>query len=492
MKHSCAPALLEHEAARVPLSRRRWLQSLAAGFGSVVLADLLAQAQAAPLPHHRPRAKRVIFLFMAGGPSQVDTFDYKPVLQKMHGKSYTRPIPGLPEKFARYAGVLFGSPFRFAQHGQSGQWFSELFPHLAQHADRLCFLKGMHTQGFDHGQAGLFFHTGASNFVRPSLGAWVSYGLGSENRNLPSFVHLGPSPDYGGSRLHSNAFLPARHQGLAIGSASLPVQQWQVRNLHNARVPRSWQARQLSLLRGMNHRHRQQAGGAVEKIDGLLQSFETAFRMQTAASHVFDLAGETQQMLDLYGIGQPETDDFGRQCLLARRLSEAGVRFVMLTHSLRKRYASVREWDQHQHLEQNHRRNARQVDRPIAALLSDLHARGLLEETLVVWAGEFGRSPMIERKPGQPDRITPSSGRDHNPLGFTIWMAGGGVRPGFSYGGTDEIGFRAVEGRVHTHDLHATILHLLGLDHQRLTYHYAGRDFRLTDVSGRVVHEILA
>ncbi len=481
-------------------SRREFVARIGAGFGGIVLADLLGGRTTAaasdadsakPGLHHRPRAQRVIFLYMAGGPSQIDTFDYKPVLQRLHGKSYDRSVEGLIAKFANNNGVLFGSPYRFRRYGDSGQWVSELFPHVARHVDDLCFLKGVHTEGFDHGQAGLFFLTGASNFVRPSLGSWVSYGLGTENRDLPSFIHLGPSPDYGGSRLHSNAFLPAVHQGMAIGSASLPVRQWRVRNLTNGRFSRDVQIKQLELLRRMNRAHRERSAES-QKIEGLLHSFETAFRMQVEASSLFNLAEETKTTLAQYGVDDPVTEDFGRQCLLARRMSEAGVRFVMVTHSVRKRLASMREWDQHQELEEGHRQNARQVDRPIAALLSDLKQRGLLEDTLVIWAGEFGRAPMIEMKPGQTNAITKSSGRDHNPLGFTLWMAGGGVRSGFSHGATDEIGYRAVEGRVHTHDWHATILHLLGVDHERLTYRYAGRDFRLTDIAGRVVREVIA
>ncbi len=484
-----------------PLSRRQMLQSLAGGFGSVVLADLLAgEARAeegsGPLrpkvPHHRPRARRVIFLFMAGAPGQMDTFDYKPVLQRMSGKSFAHDVPGVIKKFAVSNGVLFGSPFRFRRYGESGQWVSELLPHLSQHVDDLCLLKGMHTEGFDHGQAGLFFHTGASNFVRPSLGSWVSYGLGTENQSLPSFVHLGPSVDYGGHRIHASAFLPSAHQGTVIGSDSLPVSQFRLRDLRNANLPRAAQAKQMELLRAMHAGYRQRVA-ADAPLDGWIQSLETAFRMQVEAADVLDLSRETRATHQLYGLDHPDTDDFGRQCLMARRLSEAGVRFVLVTHSIRKQYPSVREWDQHQNLDRDHRRNARQIDQPIAALLTDLKQRGLLDETLVIWGGEFGRTPMIELVKNKPNQITKESGRNHNPLGFTIWLAGGGVKSGFSYGGTDEIGYRAVEGRVHTHDLHATLLHLLGLDHRRLTYRYAGLDVRLTGVEeARVVHEILS
>ncbi len=482
-------------------SRRRMLSSFASGFGSLAMADLIGAQSAcaqskSPLdpkaPNFPARAKRVIFLFMAGGPSQMDTYDYKPLLQKMNGKTYGSEVKGVIKKFADTDGVLFGSPFKFKQYGQCGQWVSELFPHTAKHVDDLCFLKGMHTEGFDHGQAGLFFHTGASNFVRPSLGSWVSYGLGTENRSLPSFVHLGPSGDYGGHRLHGNAFLPAMHQGTAIGSDTLKVSEAKVRDLGNDRLPSALKNKQMELLRAMNGDYRKQVA-ANREIDALVQSFEVAFRMQTEASEIFDVDTESKKTREDYGLDQPETENFGRQCLTARRLAEAGVRFTLVTHSIRKSHATVREWDQHQNIDRDHRRNAMEIDQPISALLTDLKSRGLLEDTLVIWGGEFGRAPMIELKKDKPNQITASSGRNHDPLGFTMWMAGGGVKPGFSYGGTDEIGYRAVEGRVHTHDLHATILHLLGLDHETLTYPYSGLDVRLTGVErSHVVHDIIA
>ncbi len=482
-------------------SRRQMLQQSAAGFGSLALADLLAQGAppsraAGPLlprpPHHPARAKRVIFLFMAGAPGQMDTFDHKPLLQKMDGKTFGREVEGVIKKFAATDGVLFGSPFRFQRHGECGQSVSELFPCLANQVDDLCFLKGMHTEGFDHGQAGLFFHTGASNFVRPSLGSWVSYGLGTENQSLPSFVHLGPSVDYGGHRIHSNAFLPSMHQGTVIGSDSLPVAQAKLRDLRNDRVPKGVQPAQMQLLREMNSEYQQRVA-SDQQLDGLIASFETAFRMQTEASDILDVSKESKATQEQYGLHNPDTDDFGRQCLMARRMSEAGVRFVLLTHSIRKQFASVREWDQHQNLVRDHRRNAKQVDQPISALLADLKNRGLLDDTLVIWGGEFGRTPMIEVPKNMPDKITKESGRNHDPLGFTMWMAGGGVKPGYSHGGTDDIGYRAIEGRVHTRDMHATVLHLLGLDHEQLSYRYAGLDVRLTGVEGaNIVHEIIA
>ena len=487
--------------SRHGLSRRAMLERFACGFGSLALTDLLAgQATAKrpgnPLapkaPHFPARAKRVIFLFMAGAPSQMDTFDYKSLLQKMNGQTFGSEVPGVLRKFAASDGVLFGSPYKFRRHGECGQWVSELFPHVAGHVDDLCFLKGMHTEGFDHGRAALFLHTGASNLVRPSVGSWVSYGLGTENQSLPSFVHFGPSGDYGGSRIHSSAFLPAMHQGTAIGTATLPVAQVRLRNLSNNRLPRRLQSSQMRLLREMDRDHRRRVDADYE-IDGLIQSFEVAFRMQTEASEILDVTRETRATQKMYGLHDPATDDFGRQCLMARRMSEAGVRFVLVTHSIRKQHASIREWDQHKNLESNHRKNARQVDQPIAALLSDLKSRGLLDETLVIWGGEFGRTPMIEVPKDKPNKITPTSGRNHDPLGFTLWLAGGGVKRGYSHGGTDDIGYRAVDGRVHMHALHATILHLLGLDYRRLSFPYAGLDVRLTGVEDRtIVREIIA
>ncbi|VAX42135.1 hypothetical protein-putative related to sulfatases [hydrothermal vent metagenome] len=481
-------------------SRRQMLQKFACGFGSLALTDLLASRSAATekgkqrtstSPHFPAKAKRVIFLFMAGAPSQMDTFDPKPTLQKLNGKTFGEDVSGVLKKFAASDGVLFGSPFKFKQYGGCGQSVSELLPHLSSHVDDLCFLKGMHTEGFDHGQAGLFFHTGASNLIRPSLGSWVSYGLGTENKSLPSFVHLGPSGDYGGFRIHANAFLPAKHQGMVIGSDTLPVSQAKINDLKSNHPVHQLQQQQLGLLKEMNKEHRQNVA-ADQEINGLIESFETAFRMQTDAANTLNLSQESKKTQQMYGLNNPNTDDFGRQCLMARRMSEAGVRFVLVTHSIRKQFASVREWDQHQNLERDHRRNALQVDQPISALLADLKQRGLLDDTLVIWGSEFGRTPMIEINK-KVNKITKESGRNHDPLGFTIWMAGGGVKRGFSYGGTDDIGYRAVEGRVHTHDLHATILHLLGLNHEKLTFPYSGLDVRLTGVEkSRVVKEIIA
>jgi hypothetical protein len=464
-------------------SRRSLLQSAACGFGLTALRGLCADEPLAPrAPAGRPRARRVIFLFMHGGPSHMDTFDYKPRLQADDGKTLPFAIPRLQKAQGRNLGKLMGSPFRFARHGAGGLWISELFPRLARQADRLCVLNGMHTDGVDHGQAIGRLHTGADTFVRPSVGSWVSYGLGSENRNLPAFVSISPLKGDIGVRGYSNAFLPAAYQGTPMGGEGIPAREATLRHLVNDRVAPERQRRQLDLVRTMDEEH---AAGRPEegRLDAVIRSFELGFRMQAAAPAVLDLSGESPETLRLYGIGQEPTDDFGRQCLLARRLAEAGVRYIQVTHTQLNR--DYPDWDQHAHLKAGLEANAAQVDQPIAALLTDLARRGMLDDTLLVWGGEFGRTPVTEGRGG-------SFGRDHNPYGFTMWLAGGGVKGGFRYGATDEVGYYAVEDKVHMHDLHATMLHLLGLDHERLTYRYGGRDFRLTDVYGRVVHEIMA
>ncbi len=461
-------------------TRREALGRLACGFGSIALAGLLGeQARAAPAraatPHVAPRAKRIIFLFMQGGPSHVDTFDFKPRLERDDGKDLefrvarTRKVT--PERVMK-------SPWSFARHGECGHWVSELFPNVARHVDDLCFLHGMHTTGVAHGPATLFLHTGATNLVRPSMGAWISYGLGSENQNLPGFITINPSLGNGGPRNWSNAFLPAVHQGTPIGRAGIPASESRFRDILDPTRSRTDRRRQFELLQAFNRDQLRRAGGG-DAIEAVIESFELAFRMQMEAPGVTDLASESPSTLALYGIGDKATDDFGRQCLLARRLAETGVRYIQVNYADN---GDNPRWDQHSNLKK-HADHARAVDRPIAGLLADLKARGLLEDTLVWWGGEFGRNPFAQ------DRGT---GRDHNPDGFTQFLAGAGVKPGFSYGATDEFGHRAVEGRVHMHDMHATILWLLGIDHERLTYRYAGRDFRLTDVHGRVVREILA
>lgn len=460
-----------------PGSRREWLKRAACGFGSLSLAAL---AEASPL--RVPRAKRIIFLYMSGGPSQMDTFDYKPLLQKSDGKELPFAIPRLQE--ARKLGKLMASPFEFRQHGESGLRISSIFPRLARHADRLCVLNGMHTNGFDHGQAQIKMATGAETLVRPSIGSWVVYGLGEENKNLPGFISICPMRSERGTRGYSGAFLPASCQGTTIGFEDIPASKATISHLTNDQTPSTLQRRQLDLLAELNGAHRIQSG-PDPRAEGVIGSFELAFRMQNEAPKLMDMSRESQATLDLYGIGRQPTDDFGRQCLMARRFAEAGVRFIQLTSTTRKLRPGVSDWDQHENLKEDLAFNAASVDQPIAALLTDLEQRGLLEDTLVWWGGEFGRTPLSQPSKGP-------AGRDHNPSGFTMWLAGGGVKGGITHGRTDDFGYRAVEDKVHMHDLHATLLHLLGLDHEKLTYRYAGRDFRLTDVYGNIVHPILA
>jgi hypothetical protein len=457
------------------LSRRAMLKASSAGFGYLALKALAAQAaeeERNPLEprkgHHEPRAKRVIFLFMHGGPSQVDTFDYKPKLAEEDGKE----LPFEPAAGTTVTRKIMASPWKFQKHGESGLWVSELFPNVARHVDDLCMLSGMHTDGQSHGQAVLQLHTGAQLLTRPSLGAWIVYGLGTENQSLPGFVTICPTRGHGGAQNYGNAFLPAVFQGTAIGSANTPASSAQIRNIANGRLSPDQQRRQLDFLQEMNRAHRERSGGD-DRIDGVIKSYELAFRMQSAAPQLTDLSGESKATLSLYGIDEKTTEDFGRQCLLARRFAEAGVRFIQVSHSFK--------WDQHSNLKGGHEKNALEVDKPIAGFLTDLKERGLLKDTLVLWGGEFGRTPVAQGK----------DGRDHNPQGFTVWLAGGGVKTGFVFGATDEYGYYAVKDKVHMHDLHATLLWLLGLDHEKLTYRYAGRDFRLTDVYGRVVEEIV-
>jgi hypothetical protein len=466
------------------LTRRQALHSAACGFGYLALAGLAGTASAAnplaPKPPRLPaRARRVIFLFMQGGPSHVDTFDHKPRLARDDGKMLpfddARTL-AKTRKIVRHR--VMKSPWAFRRYGACGRWVSDLFPQLAAHADDLCFLHGMHTEGIAHGPATLFLHTGSINLVRPSVGSWVLYGLGTESQNLPGFVTLCPSMGNGGPRNYSNAFLPAVYQGTAVGRAGIPTTEARIRNLTNPRLSSAEQRRRFDLLQGLNAEQMQRKTGDTE-LEAVVDSYELAFRMQSTAPAVLDLSRETKETLRLYGIGDKETDNFGRQCLMARRLAEAGVRYVQVNYGDNTANPA---WDQHSNLPR-HAIHARAVDRPVAGLLADLKRRGLLEDTLVWWGGEFGRTPYAEKN---------GTGRDHNPDGFTVWLAGGGVRPGFAHGATDEFGHHAIHGKVHMHDLHATLLHQLGLDHERLTFRYAGRDFRLTDVQGRVVRAILA
>ena len=470
------------------VSRRELLRASSTGFGGMALAAMLGEEQlraaaasssigpagAGPLavkqPHFAPKAKRVIFLFMHGGPSQVDTFDYKPLLQRDHGKPlpYKRPKVVSSETFN-----LLKSPWEFKQHGQSGMFVSELFPEIAKRVDELCFIKSMWGSNSRHGGALLEIHTGSDTFVRPSMGAWITYGLGSENQSMPGYVTICPTQSHGGANNYSSGFLPAPYAGTPIGSVGIKSKDAKIPYIANSETPRDIQRMELDLIQQINRE--QLAGtGPDAALDGRIESFELAFRMQTEAPGLQDISTESEATQKLYGLDNRVTEDFGRQCLMARRLSEKGVRFVQVSHTYK--------WDQHADLMRDHSQNAREVDKPIAGLLQDLAARGLLKDTLVVWGGEFGRTPTAQG----------SDGRDHNPEAFTYFLAGGGVKAGFQYGATDDYGYYSVENKVHFHDLHATILHLLGMDHKRLTYRYAGRDFRLTDVHGEVVKGIIA
>jgi hypothetical protein len=459
-------------------SRRALLSQASAGFGYLALRGLLgAETVSNPLaakkPHFPARAKRVIFLFMKGGPSHVDTFDPKPLLDRDHGK----PLPfALPRVTFAKTTTLFKSPWKFKQYGESGLPVSELFPHVARCVDDLCIVRSLHGTNPAHGGALLKLHTGSDTFVRPSMGAWVSYGLGTENADLPAFVTICPTLAHGGVNNWGSAFLPAWAQGTPLGNASVPADQAVVRHIRGPNSVSAIQRLQLDLAAKMGREHLGQAGDAA--LEARIDSFELAFRMQTAMPELQDLKGETEATRKLYGLDDAVTANFGRQCLMARRFAERGVRFIQVTHS-----DGEVQWDQHGNLIKGHTKNAAEVDKPIAGLLHDLKSRGLLEDTLVLWGGEFGRTPVAQ---GTAD------GRDHNPEGFTMWMAGGGVKGGYAHGATDDYGYYAAENKVHIHDLHATLLHLLGIDHERLTYRHAGRDFRLTDVEGHVVKEIFA
>ena len=471
-----------HQRYETPVTRRQMLRTCANGFGALALADLLGQSAPAsqtpavnPLalraPHFAARAKRVIFLFMHGGPSQVDTFDYKPLLQRDHGK----PLPfAKPRVVSAATGNLLKSPWKFQQHGESGAWVSELFPHVAACADDLCIIRSMHGSNSRHGGALLELHTGSDTFVRPSMGSWLTYGLGTENQDLPGFITVCPTLTHGGANAYSSAFLPAAYQGTPLGNASIPAEQAAIPFIRNADgTPPDLQRLELDLLRDMNT-ERLESTGPDASLEGRINTFELAFRMQATAPELQDISTETAATQSLYGLDNPRTKNFGRQCLMARRFAERGVRFIQVTHSYK--------WDQHGDLKNAHASNALEVDQPIAALLKDLKARGLLNDTLVLWGGEFGRTPVAQN----------DDGRDHNPHGYTMWLAGGGVKAGLQYGATDDYGYYSVENKVHLHDLHATMLHLLGLDHLRLTYQFAGRDFRLTDVYGDVIHDLIA
>lgn len=466
------------------LNRRQLLSNAACGFSWLALQNLLSTSGVSAIPttdavvNPFPKVKRVIFLFMQGGVSQVDSFDHKPKLQQLNGEK----VPFDDARIVANSGKrgvpqrLFGSPWKFKRYGECGLEVSDLFPTIGQHADDLCLIRSMNTEGVAHGPATLFLHCGATVGFRPSMGSWISYGLGTENQNLPAFITISPSAGNGGPRNYGSAFLPAKFQGTAIGRSADPKQISQVDYLRSTSSEVERLRRKFDLLQAMNHLRQNQLPGD-DQVDAVVQSYETAWRMQQTAPEILDIEREDAATHKLYGIGDKSTDRFGRQCLLARRLCEAGVRFIQVTYG---DDTANPAWDQHSNLEK-HADHARATDRPVAALLQDLKQRGLLEDTLVWWGGEFGRTPYAQDN---------GTGRDHNPGGFTIWLAGGGVRHGIIHGATDEFGHQAIENRVHMHDLHATILHLMGIDHTKLTYRYAGRDFRLTDVHGRIVHEI--
>jgi hypothetical protein len=464
-------------------TRRDLLRSFAQGFAGLALATLFADEaggesnKADPLapkkPHFPAKARRVIVLFMHGGVSHVDTFDPKPKLAAMNGK----PLPIAKPKFEfAPTGNLLASPWKFHKHGRCGTEFSALFPEIGARADDLCVIRSMNGGNeVSHGPALLRMNTGDGAFNRPSLGAWALYGLGTENRDLPGFLSFSPSLYHGGAQNYGSAFLPASYQGTRIGDGSTPFAKASLANVAPADAT-DLQRLQLELLNTANRDHLERTG-ADARLEARIATFELAFRMQGAVPKVFDLAQETGKSLALYGVGVEPTDEFGRQCLLARRLVEAGVRFVQVNHGYPRNY-----WDAHADLRNNHATMAKRVDRPIAGLLADLKQRGMLADTLVVFATEFGRTPAAQG----------TDGRDHHPHAFSMWLAGGGIKGGITHGTTDEFGYYVAENKVTIPDLHATILHLLGLDHTKLTYRHAGRDFRLTDVHGEVVKEIIA
>lgn len=454
------------------LSRRQALRRFANGFGMLGLASLFGD-QVLAAPHYTAKAKRVIFLFMSGGPSHVDLFDPKPKLKEMNGQ----PLPFEKPKLERTkTGNLFGSPYQFKKHGQCGTDVSELLPHISTCVDDLCVIRSMVADNINHNGACLQMNTGEQAFSRPSLGSWLLYGLGSENKNLPGFVVLSPAQPAQGAPLWSSSFLPAEYQGTLISDLKKPVA-----NLNNPRWAEPQQRAQLDWLKDFNQRHAAQRAEDA-RLSARIESFELAFRMQREAPEAFDLSGESEATKKLYGLDEPVTEIYGQQCLMARRLVERGVRMVQVYHTQTSQRSSCQLWDQHGGLTKELPNNCAATDKPIAGLLKDLKARGLLEDTLVVWGGEFGRTPTSEG----------SDGREHHPFGFTMWLAGGGIKGGMVHGATDDFGWHAVQDKVHVHDLHATILHLMGLNHEQLTYRYGGRDYRLTDVHGHVVKAILA
>jgi uncharacterized protein DUF1501 len=458
-----------------PLTRRDMLLRCANGFGAVALSALLAEeGRAASAPHFPARARNVIFLYMDGGPSQVDTFDYKPILEKYHGRDPHSIFKVEPTQFNN-VGKVMASPWKFHKRGQSGLWASELFPYVAECIDELCIIRSMVSKFPEHTSANYFLHTGSGLQGRPSMGAWISYGLGSLNKNLPGFIVLnGGLIPPGGLDNFNSGFLPAAYQGSIFRPSDPPVA-----NIRRLEATDEQQRRKLALLRRLDDSVAARAGHD-DAIESAIANYETAYLMQTAVPELMDLKGETAATKKLYGLDAKygPTRIFAAECLIARRLIERGARFVELTCPS----VGVDRWDQHDGLKKGHENNARAVDQPIAALLKDLKSRGLLDDTLVLWGGEFGRTPFAQG----------NDGRDHDQFGFTIWMAGGGVKKGHVYGETDEFGYKVVANKVEIHDLHATLLQLLGVDHKRLTVRFGGRDMRLTDVHGEIIKDILA
>ena len=459
----------------LPTTRRELLRTMGAGFWMTAFAGLAGRQAlgsprvvspwAAKAPHFEPKAKHVIFVFLNGGLSQMDSFDYKPVLDQYHGK----PLPYEMPRTEFAVGNLMKSPFSFKQYGQNGTWVSDIFPKMAEVIDDFCIIRSMTTDIPNHAPSVMMMNTGMSRAGRPSMGAWILYGLGTENESLPGFVVL--SGRGGGDPKWGSAFLPAVYQGTAVPTREKDPKK-QIEYLANAKLSLAQQREQLDLLQRLNRMHIDDVG-PVPEMEASIQSMEVAFRMQTEAPDVFNVKQESKATLDLYG-----DTEFGRSCLMARRMVESGVRMVQLYHG---------GWDHHSDI-MGHKTMAGEVDGPIAALVADLKQRGLLDETLILVGSEFGRTPVINTG----GFLTVHNGRDHNVHGFTYLMAGGGVKAGSIYGATDDFGFKVVEKPMHVHDLHATVLHLLGLDHEKLTYRYSGRDFRLTDVEGRVIKELLA
>ncbi len=477
--------MFDHPELRLP-SRRGFLRQSGLGFGSLALASMLSDNASsatnplAPKPPEFPsKVKSIIWLFMTGAPSQVDTWDYKPELQKRDGQ----PLAGADPKtgFFTTSGKCLKSPFAWKQHGESGTWVSDLFPHLSKHVDKMCFLHSMYLRQNNHAPASIELMCGTNRPGLPSLGSWVTYGLGTENQDLPAFVVMHDTRPRGDDQIWSAGFLPKTYQALTLDARRKEV----IDNLaRDGKHSDAQQRAQLELIRQLNQAHAAERP-TQNDLAARINSYELAYRMQMAAPEALDIARETEATHKLYGLEQAECGTFGRQCLIARRLVERGVRYVQIFAGKGVGGdGSVNDvpWDCHSNVETNHRSCGLHVDQPAAALLSDLASRGLLESTLVIWGGEFGRTSDSQG----------AKGRDHNPNGFTIWMAGAGVKAGFHYGATDEFGYKAVTNKVHVNDLHATLLHMLGLNHQRLTYRFNGRDFRLTDVAGEVIKDILA